>query len=318
MPSLPKLTSLQNRVAIVTVRSRGWSWKQYALLLASYGARVIVNDYGGSLDGQRGTISRAQAVVDEIRGKGGEAIADDHDISIQTEVQQLVQNAITAYGTVHIVVNNVGTAGQASSQDNVNVDSFRRTWEIAALGTILIISAVYPTMEKQGYGRIINTSSDSIFGMGVGGDGGYASSKGATYGLTRELGRMSVRHGIKINGLLPSAASRMSDLSPVVKRITRQYFDIHLVADFVVALASEECPVSGELFSVGGGRAARTTLATVPGYSGENTPEGYLANFDKVLRTTEDLFIPKDTLDQVSYAIRHATGIDVDVNSLEE
>ncbi|KXJ85360.1 hypothetical protein Micbo1qcDRAFT_128177 [Microdochium bolleyi] len=303
--------SLQGRVAIVTGAGGGLG-REYALLLAAHGARVVVNDYGGSLDGKKGTPERANAVVQEIRAKGGEALGDGSDISLQSEVQQLVQKTIDEYGTVDILVNNAGTAGSFdSSHDNVNVDSFRRTWEIAALGTIMLISAVYPTMQKQGYGRIINTSSDSLFGMGAGGDGGYVSSKGAVYGLTRDLGRMSPQHGIKMNGVLPSAASRMSDLSPVIKRITRQYFHTHLVADFVVALASENCPVSGELFSVGGGRAARTTLATVPGHCNETKPEGYLANFGAVMGKTEDLYVPTDVLDQVSYAIRHATGEDL-------
>lgn len=308
--STNKLTSLRGRVAIVTGAGGGLG-REYALLFAAYGTRVIVNDYGGTLDGERGTSARAQAVVDEIRAKGGEATADGHDVSIQTEVQQLVQLALDTYGTVDILVNNAGTAGQASAHDNINVPSFRRTWEIAALGTAMLVSAVYPTMEKQGYGRIINTSSDSLIGMGAGGDGGYVSSKGAVFGLTRDLGRMSPRHGIKINGVLPSAASRMSDLSPVIKRITHQYFKTHLVADFVLALASEECPVSGELFSVGGGRAARTTLATVPGHANESSPEGYLKNFDKVMGDSSDLYVPSDTLDLVSYAIKHATGEDL-------
>ncbi|KAI1039664.1 hypothetical protein LB505_008336 [Fusarium chuoi] len=314
--SQTKLTSLQGRVAIVTGAGGGLG-REYALLLASYGAKVVVNDYGGSLSGQRGTISRAQTVVDEIKAKGGEAIADGHDISVQSEVQQLVQDTLAAYEHIHILVNNAGTAGEASSHDNVNVQSFRRTWEIAALGTVMLIGAVYPTMEKQGYGRIVNTSSDSLIGMGAGGDGGYVSSKGATFGLTRDLGRMSPKHGIKINGVLPSAASRMSDLSPVIKRITREYFHTHLVADFVVALCSAECPISGELFSVGGGRAARTTLATVPGHSRATGPEDYLAHFDKVIGTTDELFVPKDTLDLVSYAIKQATGTDVGVISLD-
>ena len=304
-----KFESIQGRVAIVTGAGGGLG-REYALLLARYGAHVVVNDYGGTLDGKRGTSARAQEVVDEIKAAGGEAMADSHDVSIQSEVHELVSNTIAAYGSVHILVNNAGTAGSMSSHDAVNEASFRRTWEIAALGSILLISAVYPTMEKQGYGRIVNTSSDSIFGMAAGGDGGYVSSKGAVYGLTRELGRLSPKHGVKINGVLPSAASRMSDMSPVIKRITREYFKTHLVADFVVLLASEECPVSGELFSVGGGRAARTTLATVPGHCGETTPEGFLENFDRVMGTAEELYVPSDTLDQVRFAIKHATGTD--------
>ncbi|KAH6871810.1 hypothetical protein B0T10DRAFT_500209 [Thelonectria olida] len=315
MESPRKLQSLQDRVAIVTGAGGGLG-REYALLLAAYGAKVVVNDYGGSLDGERGTASRAAAVVDEIKAKGGEAVADGHDISIQSEVQELVQNTLNTYGTIHILINNAGTAGKPSAHDNVDVKSFQRTWEIAALGTIMLISAVYPTMQKQSYGRIINTSSDSLIGMGAGGDGGYVSAKGATFGLTRDLGRMSHVHGIKINGIMPSAASRMSDMSPVIKRITHQYFQPHLVADFIIALASEECPVSGELFSVGGGRAARTTLATVPGHTHEVSPEGYLANFDQVMGTLEDMYVPKDTLDLVSYAIRQATGEDLGTISL--
>lgn len=302
-------TGLAGRVAIVTGAGGGLG-REYALLLARKGVKVVVNDYGGSLDGVKGTPSRAEAVVAEIKAAGGEACADGHDISVLEEVRALTDFAISQYDKIDIVVNNAGTAGQLSSHDNLNVSSFRRTWEIACLGTIMMISVVWPVMQAQGYGRIINTSSDSIYGFGGGGDGGYASSKGAVYALTRDLGRFSEQHGIKINGVLPSAVSRMSDLSPIIKDITHKYFQTEKVATFVVALASEQCPVSGELFSVGGGRASRTTLATFPGYSSD-TVEGYLENFAKVMGSTTEAFVPTDTLDQVSYAIRHATGVDL-------
>ena len=303
--------SFAGKVAIITGAGGGLG-REYALLLASLGAKVVVNDYGGSLDGEKGTISRAQSVVNEIKDAGGEATADGHDVSVQSEVKSIVDAAVETYGTVHILVNNAGTAGQASSHDNVNIPSFRRTWEIAALGTIMLISAVYPVMEKQHYGRIINTSSDSIYGFGGGGDGGYASSKGAVFGLTKDLGKFSPQHGIKINGVSPSAASRMSDLSPLIKTITRTYFGTRKVAVFVGALASEDCPTSGELFSVGGGRAARTTLATFPGCKSE-TVEGYLTNFDQVMGEPDEVFIPSDCLAQVSYSVKHATGNDLGV-----
>lgn len=305
----PSTKEFQGQVAIVTGAGGGLG-REYALLLAAKGCKVVVNDYGGSLDGQKGTISRAQSIVDEIKSAGGDAIADGHDVSVQTEVQGIVDMALETYGAVHILVNNAGTAGQMSSHDNVNVPSFRRTWEIAALGTVLLISAVWPTMEKQKYGRIINTSSDSIYGFGGGGDGGYASSKGAVFGLTKDLGKFSLQHGIAINGVLPSAASRMSDLSPVIKKITRTYFEPAKVAVFVAALASPRCPVSGELFSVGGGRATRTTLATFPGYCSDSY-ECYLDNFDQVMGETKDAYIPTDCLDLVSYSIKQATGVDL-------
>lgn len=311
--SEPKL--LTDKVAIITGAGGGIG-REYALLFAKHGASIVVNDYGGTLEGQRGTISRAQTVVDEITAAGGIAVADGHDVSQQSEVQELVQTAVNKFGTVHILVNNAGIAGSHSSHDNVNVAAFTRTWQIATLGTVLLTSAVYPVMEKQGYGRIINTSSDSVYGFGGGGDGGYASSKGAVFALTKDLGKFSPQHGIKVNGILPSAASRMSDMSPIIKKITRTYFHTHLIAPFAVALAAENCPVSGELFSVGGGRAARTTFATFDGHTNEESAQGYLDNFDKVMGSTAGVYVPTHCLDQVKFSIKNATGIEVDLEGM--
>jgi NAD(P)-dependent dehydrogenase (short-subunit alcohol dehydrogenase family) len=121
--------SLKEKIVIVTGASGGPGC-EYALLLASLSARVVVNDYGGTVDGSRGTITRAQSVVDEIKALGGHALADGHDISVQTEVKELVRAAVEAFRTVHIVVNNAGIAGQMSAHDAVNVESFTWTWRL--------------------------------------------------------------------------------------------------------------------------------------------------------------------------------------------
>jgi NAD(P)-dependent dehydrogenase (short-subunit alcohol dehydrogenase family) len=122
--SSPRLTSLQDKLAILT-GAGGSLGREYALLLASYGAKVVVNDYRGTLDAQRGTMPRAAQVVEEIQSSGGSATASGHDISTHSEVQAMVSEAVAKYGTVHIFVNNAGTSGQFSSHDNINVDSFR-------------------------------------------------------------------------------------------------------------------------------------------------------------------------------------------------
>jgi NAD(P)-dependent dehydrogenase (short-subunit alcohol dehydrogenase family) len=171
----------------------------YALALAERGARVVVNDYGGNLEGQSGTIARAQAVANEINESGGSAIADQSDVSTQQGVATLVSRAKDAFGTVHILVNNAGITGKMSPHDNVDGPAFMRVLEISVLGTTLMTSACYSIMAQQKYGRIINVSSNAIYGFGAGGDCAYGASKGATFAITRELGRWSERDGIKIN-----------------------------------------------------------------------------------------------------------------------
>ncbi|KEF51679.1 uncharacterized protein A1O9_12314 [Exophiala aquamarina CBS 119918] len=298
--------SVENRVAIVTGGGLGLG-RLYALSLARRGAKVVVNDYGGSLDGKAGHSTRAQDVVDEITAAGGTAIADHHDVSDRTGAGEIVETALRAFGTVHILINNAGITGKISPHDDVDADAFMRVIEISTLGTTLVTSAAYRVMAKQGFGRIVNVSSNAIYGFGAGGDCAYGASKGATFAITRELGRWSERDGIKTNAIMPSAASRMTELSTGTKKLAETYFPAEGVVPFVLALCSDQCPVSGEVFSSSANRAARETLATFPGLKSA-TPEGFLENFDKVMGKNDPPYLATSTLDQVKYIVRQAYG----------
>ena len=213
--------SVSGKVAIVTGGGLGLG-RLYALALAARGAKVLVNDYGGTLEGRAGSITRAESVVKEITEAGGKAVANQGDVS--KDAQAIVQAAIEAFGTVHILINNAGITGKMSPHDNVDAAAFMRVLEIAVLGTTMVTSACYSIMAKQKFGRIVNVSSNAIYGFGAGGDCAYGASKGATFAITRELGRWSDRDGIKINCIMPSAVSRMGDLSEGTKKVTHTYF----------------------------------------------------------------------------------------------
>ncbi|KAJ6011555.1 hypothetical protein N7451_002967 [Penicillium sp. IBT 35674x] len=302
--------SVKDRVAIIT-GSGGGLGREYALLLASQGAKVVINDYGGTLEGQAGSATRAQAVADEIKQAGGIAIADGHDVSVKADTLKIVERTMAEFGRIDILINNAGISGKPSSHADLDGAAFMRVLEIGVLGSQLMTSAVWNIMEKQKYGRIVNISSDAIIGFGAGGDCAYAASKGATFALTRDLGRFSPSCGIKINAILPSGHSRMTDLSDGSKFITETYFAAKKVAPMMVALCSEECPVSGECFATGADRAARITLATFPGHTNETTPQGFLENWPAVFGDVKDAYIPTNTLDHVRYGVKHASGLDV-------
>jgi NAD(P)-dependent dehydrogenase (short-subunit alcohol dehydrogenase family) len=302
--------SVKGRVAIVTGSGRGLG-REYAMLLASQGAKVVVNDYGGTLEGEAGSPTPAQAVADEITQAGGVAIADGHDVSDKASTIKIVERTMAEFGRVDILINNAGISGKPSSHADLNGAAFMRVMEIAVLGSQYMTSAVWDIMEKQNYGRIVNVSSDAIIGFGAGGDCAYSASKGATFALTRDLGRFSSSRGIKINAIMPSGTSRMGDLSDGSKMITRTYFAADKCAPMVVALCSEECPVSGECFTTGAGRAARMTLATFPGHTQESTAQGFLDNWSDVFGDIKDAYIPTDTLDHVRYGVKHASGLEV-------
>lgn len=213
--------SVNGNVAIVTGAGLGLG-RLYALALAAKDAKVIVNDYGGTLSGEAGSITRAKTVVSDILAAGGTAIAHNGDVS--KDAQDIIDTAVREFGTVDILINNAGIPGTISPHDDVDAAAFMRVLEVSVLGTTMVTSAAYSVMKSQGYGRIVNVSSNAIYGFGAGGDCAYGASKGAAFAITRELGRWSVRDGLNINCVMPSAVSRLAEMAEGTKRITRTSF----------------------------------------------------------------------------------------------
>jgi NAD(P)-dependent dehydrogenase (short-subunit alcohol dehydrogenase family) len=289
------------RVAIVTGGGGGLG-REYALLIASGGGRVVVNDLGGDQHGGReGGAAPAEGVVSEIRAAGGEAVADTSDVA--AEPGAVVRTAVGTWGRLDLVVNNAGIAG-GGSIDEIAPKDFDRMIDVHYRGTVGVCRAAWPVLREGGYGRIVNTSSGST--MGLPGSSAYISAKAAVMGLTRALAFDGAPYGIKVNAVMPIALTRLTRQIPSAR--FRDFLDAHFppsaVAPFVGALLAEGVPCSGETFSVGGGIAARVVLATVPGFvAAEPQVEDYLANFDQVM-ATEEMWVPAGSMDEVEFRAR--------------
>jgi NAD(P)-dependent dehydrogenase (short-subunit alcohol dehydrogenase family) len=291
------------QVAVVTGAGGGIG-RAHALLLASEGAAVVVNDYGGDNRGTAGTSARAEAVVDEITANGGTAIADDSDVAVDAD--KIVARALDALGGLHIVINNAGISG-GGTLETIPPESFDRMLAIHLGGTVGVCRAAWPTLREQGYGRIVNTSSGSVFGLP--GTHAYITAKAAIFGLTRALAQDGRNLDIKVNAVMPVADSRLNVPAPVIGPLTKAEFPTHLISPFVGALVSREVPVTGETFVVGGGRAARVVLATVPGLSGATTIDECLARFADAL-ALDGMVVPKDAMDELRFECEQL-GIDL-------
>jgi NAD(P)-dependent dehydrogenase (short-subunit alcohol dehydrogenase family) len=300
------------RVAIVTGGGGGLG-REYALLLAAGGARVVVNDLGGdSHGGRHGDSGPAEGVAAEVRGAGGEAVADTSDVVAAPGA--VVRTALDAWGQVDLVVNNAGIAlgGQI---DAVPPADFDRMIDVHYRGTVAVCRAAWPVLRERGYGRIVNTSSGST--MGLPGSSAYISAKAAVMGLTRALAFDGAPFGIKVNAVMPIALTRLTRQIPSARfrGFLEGHFPPSAVAPFVGALLAEEVPCSGETFSVGGGIAARVALATVPGFvAAEPTVEVYLDNFGAVMG--DELFVPTGSMDEVAFRA-HQLGVELRDPSFE-
>ncbi|HWI10416.1 MAG TPA: SDR family NAD(P)-dependent oxidoreductase [Burkholderiaceae bacterium] len=294
------------QVAIVTGAGRGLG-RAYAQLLARRGCKVVVNDLAPALSG-----SPAQAVVDEIRAGGGTAQADLHDVAARPEA--IVRSALDAFGRIDIVINNAGVTG-GGRIDEMPAADFDRLLDVNLRGAVGVLRAAWPHFVKQGYGRVVNTSSGSV--LGLPGCFAYQTSKAALIGLTRALALDGAPHGIKVNAINPIAYTRMTaDIpDPAFRNFLETHFQPALAAPFVVALVCRDLPCSGELFSVGGGIAARVTLGYVPGrvLGADATPEDWLAQFDGVL-ATEGLRVAPHAMDEVAYRAQQIGAVLANAN----
>ncbi|MEX2183309.1 MAG: SDR family NAD(P)-dependent oxidoreductase [Chloroflexota bacterium] len=235
--------------------------RAHALLLADRGARVVVNDLGGSIEGVGSDAAPASNVVAEIVAAGGAAIANASDVADVAGAQALVDSAIDRFGRLDVLVNNAGIVRWAGlpEADAANLAS---TLAVHVAGSFNTTRAAWPRMVEQGYGRIVMTGSTGMFGLPS--NLSYATAKAAVVGMTRSLTTAGAAHGIKINVIAPAAFTRMAGSTP--KGEIESQMAPELVAPMVAFLAHEDCPVSGEIYAAGAGRFARIFIAQTEGY----------------------------------------------------
>ena len=282
--------SFEGRVAIVTGAGRGIG-RHVALGLAKRGAQVLVNDYGGGLDTMTpGDLSVARAVTDEIEAAGGVAIPDATSVGTSDAATAIVTKAVEAFGRVDILVNNaagfIGVRGLTSDTDE-QVDAVLRT---NLMGGYHLLRQVWPMMVAQRYGRIVNLISGALLGMP--GTAPYSTSKGGLIGLTNVAASEGQADGIYVNGVWPIANTRMVDaLEDAAMRAAMVPFLPNLAAEPIVYLCSEENETNGEMFTVGGGRVARTAFYNAEGFHDpELTAESLASNIDRARDLSSAMF----------------------------
>ena len=277
------------RVAVVTGAGRGIG-RAYAQLLADRGARVVVNDLGGSMEGVGADDEPASTVADEIVAGGGAAIADNSDVATAAGAERLIDAAVARFGRLDVLINNAGIIRWASFPD-VDADNLASHLAVHVGGSFNTTRAAWPHMVEQGYGRIVMTTSTGMFGLPA--NVSYATAKAAVIGLTRSLTTAGAAHDIKVNLIAPAAMTRMA--GPAADDAAPQMAP-SLVAPMAAFLAHEACPVSGEIYAAGAGRFARMFIASTPGYvhaTGEPSIEDVAHNWTTINDET-GYYIPAD------------------------
>ena len=247
------------RVAIVTGAGGGLG-RQHALALAARGARVVVNDLGGTVDGNGGTPTAAQAVVDEIRAAGGEAIANGASVTDPHAVQAMVEQALAAWGRVDILVNNAGILRDKSFA-KMTLEDFRLVVEVHLMGAVNCTKAVWESMRAQDYGRIVMTTSSSGL-YGNFGQANYGAAKMALVGLMQTLSIEGAKNDIRVNCLAPTAATRMTE--NLMPEAALNLLQPEAVTPGLLALVAEDAPTRA-ILCAGAGAFERAHITLTQG-----------------------------------------------------
>eukprot|EP00591_Stephanopyxis_turris_P000141 CAMPEP_0195520254 /NCGR_PEP_ID=MMETSP0794_2-20130614/16482_1 /TAXON_ID=515487 /ORGANISM="Stephanopyxis turris, Strain CCMP 815" /LENGTH=302 /DNA_ID=CAMNT_0040649573 /DNA_START=36 /DNA_END=944 /DNA_ORIENTATION=+ len=275
---MPELR-FDGKVVIVTGAGNGLG-RIYALSFAARGAKVVVNDLGGSFNGEGGGASRpAQKVVDEIRAKGGEAVPNYNSV---VDGDQIVKTAMDAYGRVDVVVNNAGILRDTSFAKMTDKD-WDLIYQVHLKGTYQVTKAAWAVMRQQRFGRIVNvTSAAGIYGNF--GQANYSAMKLGILGLSNTLSREGESRNIHVNTIAPLAGSRMTEtIMPenMVKALKPDY-----VAPLVLYLCHEDTEENGGLFEVGAGWMAKLRWQRTKGHAFDIdsgvSPEQIADKFDKI------------------------------------
>ncbi|QYG95662.1 SDR family oxidoreductase [Iamia sp. SCSIO 61187] len=287
-------------VAIVTGAGHGLG-RQHALALASRGARVVVNDLGGAVDGSGSDTGPAQQVADEINDQGGEAVANTDSVSSQQGGEAIVQSALDAFGRVDIVINNAGILRDKAFH-NLTPELLDPVLQVHLYGAFWVTLPAWKLMREQGYGRVVNTSSAAgLFGNF--GQTNYGAAKMGLVGFTRALAQEGRKRNVLANVIAPGARTRMTEdlLGSMADSL-----DPEKVSPVVVYLSSDQCDVTGQILSVAGGRVSRVVVAEPLGYySADLTPEQVRDNWDTIA-SLDDLIVPDNATEEMAQLLNAA------------
>lgn len=246
------MISLKNRVALIT-GAGGSLGRSHALQLASLGARIVVNDAGGSA---------ADETVALVRKQGGEAVADDSRVETMDGASRSVATALEAFGRLDILINNAGILRDASFKKQTE-DDWRQVLDVHLTGSRNVTKAAWDYFCGRQYGRIVMTSSASGL-YGNFGQTNYGAAKLGVIGLMNSLKEEGLKYNVKINAIAPMARSRMTEglLPPEIL----QKLDPRFVSPVVAYLVSEDCAVNGQCWAVGGGYVSRVAIVEGEGF----------------------------------------------------
>jgi len=247
------------RVAIVTGAGGGLG-RQHALALAARGAKVVVNDLGGSVHGEGGTPGAAMAVVNEIKAAGGEALANGASVTDFAAVQAMVEQAVSTWVRVDILVNNAGILRDKSFA-KMDLADFRLVMDVHLMGAVNCCKAVWETMRAQNRGRIVMTTSSSGL-YGNFGQANYGAAKMALVGLMQTLAIEGAKHDIRVNCLAPTAATRMT--AGLMPEAVLKLLEPGAVTPALLALVGDDAPTRA-ILCAGAGGFERAFVTLTPG-----------------------------------------------------
>lgn len=292
----------KGRVAVITGAGRGLG-RDYALLLASLGAKVVVNDIGSSMAGAGADTQPADEVVRDIIAKGGIAVANFDTVATEDGGAAIVEAALSHFGKVDILIHNAGNV-RTSLLSEMTLEDFDAVLNVHLRGGFNVLKAAYGPMIKAGYGRVVMTSSvGGIYGFPT--QGNYAAAKAGLIGLTNILAIEGAEHGVQANVIIPGAVTRMAE------GLDTSFYPPmgpEMVAPLVAWLCHETCTLTGEKFISIAGRIARLVVSETAGLYDPDWTIDTVASKAQQLMTDPELVTFPSQMDHIRYSCDMAKG----------
>lgn len=295
---------------IVTGAGRGLG-RLYSLELARRGAKVVVNDIGGTMSGAGADPSVVDEVAQEIRGAGGEAVASHHSVDSPEGADAIVRTAMDHYGRVDAVISNAGIY-EMLPYDEMSVEQWRRMLQVHLDGAFFLSQPALKLMKAQGYGRLVFVASN-IGAFGQERAAHYAAAKGGLIGLTNALANECAPYGVNVNAVLPVGQTRMMTDSMGEREpnpVLDQFFaatTAERVVPLTIFLASRECELTHHYFSAVAGRYARVFVGLGEGWVGNGSSDATAEDITDHLAeitSTEPFEIPMSVADEIFVVLR--------------